>query len=106
MGGGGKKKSNSLDAAHITDLFAGVDKSNIMEDVRTAGTYNVTKQGNTIAKKKRVMKAADTKPNKKPRGDEQVLKRPAAGKCEQGVKDKGLKRPAASVSEAMIQAAM
>ena len=108
LGGGGKKRSNSVDSAHSTasDLFVGFDKSNIVEDVRTADTYNVTKQGSSIAKKKRVMKAANTKPNKKPRGDAKVLKRPAAGKCEEGVKDKGLKMPAALISEAMIEAAM
>ena len=106
MGGGGKKRSTSVDSAHSTDLFVGFDKSNIVEDVRTADIYNVTKQGSSIAKKKRVMKAENTKPNKKPREDDKVLKRPAAGKCDQGVKDKNSKRPAAAVSEAMVEAAM
>ena len=86
-------------------MFVGFDKNNIVEDVRTADTYNVTKQGSSIPKK-RVMNATNTKPNKKPRDDANVLKRPAAGKCEQGVKYKGLKIPAALVSEAMIEAAM
>ena len=95
-------------------MFLGFDKNNIVKDVSTADTYNVTKQGSSIPRK-RVMKAMGKNPNTKPVAGANISKKPAAKNSKKHVSVTMLKRPAAAgslkkpadeVSLTMIEAGM